>query len=83
MKRWPLNLYDSKDLYISIVASSIIAIVVVTQELLEVLFPQGKIAGLITLFILLWFIFFKFLGKYSEVRETLAEIDSKSSKKKR
>jgi len=82
--KWPDNPQDAKALYLSIVASAMVAIVIISKDVMEILFKSNSKIMLVTLWILLWYIFIKFLKKYRNISDRLdkIKIDSKKNKKK-
>ena len=80
---WPDNPQDAKALYLSLIGGLAVAIVIVSRDVMEILFGKElEVITTFTLFFVLWIMFIMFLNKYQHIREGLDDINVKSKKRK-
>jgi hypothetical protein len=75
---WPNDFKDSKQLYLSLIGGSALAIIILSRDIMELLFPNAshvRFITSITLFGILWVIFLGSIAKYIRLRNALDELD--------
>ncbi len=82
MKYWPNTPEDAKSLYISMIGGLVVALIILSRDVMDILFStRDRNFTLVALYIILFFIFFDCLKRYSVIRSGLDNITRLIKKK--